>query len=298
MTGEARPPIDTALVRRLVAGQFPNWAGHEVRPVAVGGWNNKAFHLGEDMVVRLPRAAAYADQVDKEQRWLPVLGPLLPLPVPVPLAIGQPAEGYPWRWSVYRWIEGLTAAAAVTGDECELAANLAAFLRALQAIATEGGPPPGRHNFFRGGALSTYDAQTRAAITACGDRIDGRAATDLWDLALSSTWQGAPVWLHGDFAAGNLLLSDGRLSAVIDFGNLAVGDPACDLAIAWTLLTEDGRAAFRAALPLDDGTWARGRGWTLWKALILFGRVVDGHPRDVADAGRVLAHVLADDGRR
>jgi aminoglycoside phosphotransferase (APT) family kinase protein len=207
---------------------------------------------------------------------------------------GAPDDAYPWPWSVYGWLEGETAASASIVDEPGFAAALAGFLAALQRIDATDGPPPGQHNFFRGGPLSTYDAQTREAITVLGDRIDADAVTRLWDAALATAWEGPAVWLHGDVAANNLLMTDGKLSAVIDFGNVAVGDPACDLSIAWTLLGREGRDAFRAGLPLDPGTWARGRGWTLWKALILLSGIVDGHPRDVESASRVLAEVLSD----
>ena len=262
-------PIDAALVRRLVATQFPQWADLPVEPVAFGGWDNRTFHLGDHMTVRLPSAAAYALQVEKEQRWLPRLAPHLPLPIPVPLAMGVPAEDYPWHWSVYRWLDGEIA---TIETHRRSAANSRRrwrdFLVALQRIDATGGPPPGPHNFYRGGPLTVYDGETRQALAALEGRIDTGAAREVWEAALAATWRGQPVWVHGDVASGNLLVRDGVLSAVIDFGSSAVGDPACDLYIAWTFLEGESREAFRAALPLDEATWARGRGWTLWKALI------------------------------
>jgi aminoglycoside phosphotransferase (APT) family kinase protein len=167
---------------------------------------------------------------------------------------------------------------------------------AAQRIDPTGGPPPGRHNFFRGGPLETYDAETRDAIAALGDRVPAEAAA-LWEAALAAPWHGPPVWVHGDVAAGNLLVRDGRLSAVIDFGSCGVGDPACDVTIAWTLLSGPSREAFRAALPLDAATWARGRGWALWKALITLAGTIDGDPVVAATARRVVDEVLADQGR-
>ncbi|MGF1627307.1 MAG: aminoglycoside phosphotransferase family protein [Alphaproteobacteria bacterium] len=288
-----RNRIDAALVRRLVAAQFPHWAGLPVRPVAQGGWDNRTFHLGDRMTVRLPSAAGYVPQVEKEHRWLPRLALLLPLPIPVPLAQGAPGEGYPWPWSVYRWLEGEAAAPGRIADMAGFATELAGFLVALQRIETAGGPPPGPHNFFRGGPLEVYDGETRRAIAALGSRIDAAAATAVWETALAAAWRGAPVWVHGDVAAGNLLVADGRLGAVIDFGSSGVGDPACDLAVAWTLLDEEGRAAFRRALPLDEGTWARGRGWTLWKALITLAERLAAD-RQAVESRRVLEVVLAD----
>jgi aminoglycoside phosphotransferase (APT) family kinase protein len=282
--------IDASLVRRLVSTQFPRWAHLPVTPVADGGWDNRTFHLGEQMTVRLPSAAAYALQVEKEQRWLPRLAPHLPLPIPAPLAMGRPADGYPWHWSVYRWLDGEIATNALIADLRQLAVDLAHFLVALYRIDPAGGPPPGPHNFWRGGSLTVYDGETRQAIEALDGTIDTDAATAIWEAALAGTWRAAPVWVHGDVAAGNLLVRDGRLSAVIDFGSSGVGDPACDLAIAWTLFSGDSRETFQAALPLDDATWARGRGWTLWKALI----TLAAHPGTNALAASTSRRIIDD----
>lgn len=290
---DPKPTIDTNLVRRLIITQFPQWRHLPVSPVASGGWDNRTFHLGDDMTVRLPSAAPYALQVEKEQRWLPRLAPLLPLPIPVPLAMGEPAEGYPWHWSVYRWIEGETAKTAEIADIRQFAVDLADFLIALRRIDSAGEPAPGQHNFFRGGPPSVYDNQTREALKALQGQIDTEAATAVWDAALAATWHGPPIWFHGDVAWGNLLVQNGRLSAVIDFGTSGVGDPSCDLAITWTFFDGESREAFRAAIDVDDATWARGRGWTLWKALI----TVAGHDANQAEAERsrrVIDDVLAD----
>jgi len=286
--------INVSLVRRLLAAQFPQWADLPIKPVEISGIDNRTFHLGAQMTVRLPSAAPYALQVEKEHRWLPKLAPLLPLPIPFPLAKGAPADGYPWQWSVYRWLEGETAAAERIADLRQFATALADFLTALQQINSAGGPPPGRHNFFRGGPLTVYDAETRQAIAALDGRIDTAAASAVWEAALAATWHGSPVWLHGDVAAGNLLVKGGRLSAVIDFGTSGVGDPSCDLAIAWTLFGGESRDAFRAALQLDDATWARGRGWTLWKGLITLAEHIDTHPLEAGRARRTIDEVLTD----
>jgi aminoglycoside phosphotransferase (APT) family kinase protein len=286
--------IDAALVRRLVDRQFPQWAALPIRPVKFGGWDNRTFHLGDAMTVRLPSAATYALQVDKEQRWLPRLAPLLPLPIPSPVAIGKPAEGFPWPWSIYRWIDGDTAALDRVADLNQFAVTLAEFLAALQRIDATGGPPPGPHNFHRGGSPAYYDGETRAAIHTLGDRIDGKAATAVWEAALAAEWRGAPVWFHGDVSHGNLLIRDGKLSAVIDFGTSGVGDPACDLYIAWTFLDRDSREAFRSVLTLDDAAWARGRGWTLWKALIVYAGLAGTNALEAAKSRRVIDEILAD----
>jgi aminoglycoside phosphotransferase (APT) family kinase protein len=286
--------INESLVRRLIAAQFPQWADLPIEPVEFDGWDNTTFRLGEDMSVRLPSAKGYVLQVDKEHRWLPKLAPYLPLPIPVPLAKGKPGEGYPFPWSVYRWIEGEPATIEHIDDLTEFATTLADFLIALYRVDPTSGPPPGPHNFFRGGPLTVYDAETRQALAALDGKIDTDAASAVWDAALEATWHGSPVWFHGDVAWGNLLVKGGRLSAVIDFGTSGVGDPSCDLAIAWTLFGGESRDAFRAALQLDDATWARGRGWTLWKALITLAAHIDTNPLEAGTARHVIDEVLAD----
>ncbi len=289
--------IDASLVRRLVTTQFPQWADLPIKPVEFGGWDNRTFHLGEHMTVRLPSAAAYSLQVEKEHRWLPRLAPLLPLPIPVPLAMGMPAEGYPWHWSVYRWLDGEIATIERIADLHQFATTLARFLVALQRIDAAGGPRPGSHNFFRGGPLTIYDGEIRQAIAALDGKIDTNAATAVWEAALAPPSRGSPVWLHGDVAAGNLLVKNGQLSAVIDFGCSGVGDPACDVTIAWTLLSGESREAFCSALPVDGATWARGRGWALWKGLITLAEYINTNSLKAGEARRVIDEVLADHTR-
>lgn len=291
--------ITPALVSRLVAAQFPEWAHLPVAPVELDGWDNATFRLGEDLSVRLPSAEAYVAQVAKEHRWLPVLAPRLPLPIPEPVALGAPGLGFPRPWSVYRWLPGELATVEGIADLERFAADLAGFLAALYAIEPEGGPEAGPHSFFRGGMLATYDAETRAALASLEGVIDADAAAAVWEAALAAAWEGPPVWVHGDVAASNLLVGDGRLSSVIDFGCSSVGDPACDVVIAWTFFFGESRKAFRAGLPVDEATWARGRGWALWKALITVGK---GANADLAaarfgwrlGARGVLDEVLAD----
>ncbi|WP_233621801.1 aminoglycoside phosphotransferase family protein [Amycolatopsis sp. WAC 04182] len=236
-----RITVDVAQVRRLVGEQFPEWAGLPVRPVAESGWDNWTFRLGEGMVARLPSATEYALAVDKEQRWLPVLAPRLPLPVPAPLAKGKPGAGYPFSWSVHRWLDGEPAGADRVRDPVRFALDLSDFLMALRNVDAADGPRPGKHNWFRGGTLRTFDPLVERALTALDGEVDVGSARDLWKSALDVPWDGVDRWFHGDVAPGNLLLDGGRLAAVIDFGTCGVGDPSCDLAIAWTLLTDDGR---------------------------------------------------------
>ncbi|MES2607464.1 MAG: aminoglycoside phosphotransferase family protein [Pseudomonadota bacterium] len=285
--------INTALVRHLVESQFPQWKDLPVQPVAIGGWDNRTFHLGKHMLVRMPSAEEYSLKVKKEQKWLPILSPLLPLPIPEPLAIGEPAANYPWRWSIYRWIEGETAACGYIADLDNFAISLAQFLIELQSIDTTGGPQEPQ-SFSQIGVLATYDSETRQAIAVLKNKIDAVAAIDIWEKALETTWQNSPVWVHGDVSSGNLLVQDGKLSAVIDFGGLGIGDPACDLAIAWKFFQKKSREIFRETLPLDAGTWARGRGWALWKALIVAAGLVETNAVEAAQAWHTIDEVIKD----
>jgi aminoglycoside phosphotransferase (APT) family kinase protein len=260
------------LVTQLLRAQFPGWAGLPVRAFEPGGWDNRTFRLGEDMSVRLPSGDAYVDQICKEHRWLPLLASGLALAVPEPLALGAPAEIFPRPWSVRRWLPGGPATGERVEDFRKLAGDLAGFLVSLQGIDAEGGPPPGGHNFYRGGPLSVYDAEARDAIATLGTAIDGRNAKRTWDAAVETRWDRPGVWVHGDLTPSNLLAVNGVLRGVIDFGCCGVGDPACDLAIAWTTFAGQSREAFRSEIGLDQGTWARARGWALWKALVTLAR--------------------------
>jgi aminoglycoside phosphotransferase (APT) family kinase protein len=286
--------IDVALVRRLVAAQFPQWAHLEITPAVPQGWDNRTFRLGADMSVRLPSAEGYTLQIEKEHRWLPYLAPQLPLPIPVPLALGIPGEGFPWNWSIYRWLEGETASIERIADMNEFATSLAHFLAALQRINPSDGPLPGHHSAFRGGPLETYDLETRSSIVALADEIDTKAVTEVWEAAINAPWHSPHVWFHGDVAVGNLLVTEGRLSAVIDFGCSGVGDPACDVTIAWTLFSGESRAAFRVALPVDESVWKRGRGWALWKGLITLAEYINTNPFKAEEARRVINEVVAE----
>ncbi|WP_328457677.1 aminoglycoside phosphotransferase family protein [Amycolatopsis sp. NBC_00438] len=289
-----RRTVGADQVRRLVAGQFPRWAGLPVRPVSNGGWDNRTFHLGDEMSARLPSAAEYALAVAKEQRWLPVLAPQVPLPIPVPLAEGRPGAGYPFPWSIHPWLDGTPASADGIADPVRFATGLAGFLAALRKVDTTGAPRPGTHNWFRGATLRTYDEPARRALAKLTGHADVDLAGEIWQVALDARWDGVESWFHGDVAPGNLLLRNGELAAVIDFGTCGAGDPACDVAIAWTLLTPDGRRAFRERLSLDEATWARGRGWALWKTLVTCAQTLDRADREATEAQRVLAEILAE----
>jgi aminoglycoside phosphotransferase (APT) family kinase protein len=288
---------DASLVRRLLAAQFPDWADLPIERVRSGGTDNAIYRLGDDLCVRLPRIERATAQIDKEHQWLPRLAPHLPLAIPLPLAKGMPAEGYPWHWSVCRWLPGENANVERIADLRQAAITLAQFVAAMQRIDTTGGPRPGAHNFGRGVPLAMRDADTRAAIAKLHNLLDTDAVTAAWDEASNApAWDGPPVWIHGDLHAGNLLVDHGRLSAVIDFGGLGVGDPACDFMPAWTLFSHESesRDAFRAALSIDDASWARSRGWALSTSLIALPYYLDTNPVIVAMARHAIDEVLAD----
>jgi aminoglycoside phosphotransferase (APT) family kinase protein len=296
---DGRAGIDAALVSRLLAGQFPQWAGLPVRPVAVDGWDNRTYRLGDDMTVRLPTAPGYVPAVAKENTWLPVLGPRLPVPVPEVLGRGRPGAGYPYPWSVRRWLPGETATAPerVGGPAAlrRFAEDVGCFVLALRGADATGGPAAGEHSWHRGAPPAYYDEETRAALKSLDGLglVDTALAARVWQAALDAPYEGPPVWFHGDIAGGNLLVREGRLAAVLDFGTSGVGDPACDLVIAWTLFSGESRAAFRRTVGGDAGMWARARGWALWKALISVVRFRE-TPAVAAEHIRVAAEVLAD----
>lgn len=290
-----RTSIDAGHVSRLIVAQFPQWAHLPVTPVARGGWDNWTFRLGSDMVVRLPSAAEYALAVPKEQQWLPTLATSLPLPIPVPLAQGRQTADYPHPWSVYQWLEGDPATADRIATPNRFATDLAQFLSSLQRVNADNGPEPGIHNWFRGGTLRTFAATTERALTVLDGSVDSQQVQAIWIDALEAPWDGTRRWFHGDVSEGNLLLDgDGQLSAVIDFGTCGVGDPACDLAVAWTLLTDEGRQAFRDELAVDDASWRRGRGWALWKTIATCSSAYQDpdHSEEFTEAKHVLDEIF------
>jgi len=283
---------DVALVRRLLAGQFPQWAELAIDPVASYGTDHDIYRLGDDLAVRLPRVGWATNQAAKEAEWLPKLAPQLPLAVPVQLAMGHPAEGYPFEWSVYRWLPGESADGTI--DDLDRAAvDLAAFVNALRQIdATGAHPRPARG---RGAPLAELDEQVRRSIAELDDRIDADATILSWEESVDAPrWDGEEVWVHGDLLPGNLLVVDGRLSAVIDFGGLNVGDPACDLQPAWNVFAGDSRTRYRAELEVDDASWLRGRGWALYQAVSALPYYWHTNPGMIRQASHALAQVLAE----
>lgn len=284
--------ITADVVVALLREQLPHWANLPVRPVDFDGNVNSSFRLGEELLVRLPSLDVL--DADKEHRWLPILAKQLPLPIPQPVAMGQPSSRFPRVWSVYRWLDGETADRRPPADRVAFAVDVAAFLEALHRIDATAGPAPGEHSFWRGGPLTHYSRQIRKAIAELGDVINTTGATSVWNAAINAPYTRPPVWVHGDLAAHNLLVRDGRLSAVIDFGALAVGDPACDTVLAWTFLDGECRRAFRQRLPVDHDTWVRGRGWAIWWALYILAWYPEANPPFTLQCQRVLADVIAE----
>jgi len=280
--------VPPELVRRLLEQEFPRWAALPLAPVPSYGTDNVLYRLGDELLVRLPKIAGATPQIDLESELLPRLAPHLPVEIPRVVAIGEPAHGYPWRWAVYRWLEG----APPRDGTRELAHDLASFLAALQRID----PTGARAGRSRGGPLALRDAETRAALAQLDREIDVGAATEAWEAALHAPpWPHASVWLHGDLLEGNLLVRGGRLGAVIDWGAARAGDPAFDYHIAWSLLAPV-REDFRAACGVDDDTWARARGLALSQALIALPYYLETSPPIVARSRLAIEQVLADGG--
>ncbi|MGP3987259.1 aminoglycoside phosphotransferase family protein [Streptomyces sp. 3N207] len=296
-TGQLHPgrhPVDGELVRRLIAGQFPQWAGLAVERFPSGGTVNAMYRLGEDMVVRLPLVQGGAGDVSTEQEWLPRLASRLPTAIPEVLGAGEPAEGYPWPWSVHRWLAGENPEAGALSEPVLLAGDLAEFVAAMRSITLPGAPVA-----HRGGPVASLDAETRAAIEQLRavpqEGVDCDAAAAVWEDALRAPdWDGPPVWLHADLMPGNLLVEGGRLTSVIDFGCMGVGDPACDLFPVWNLLPSGAREIFREALAVDDATWNRGRARTLSQALIALPHYRSTNPAMARNARHVIRAVLGE----
>jgi aminoglycoside phosphotransferase (APT) family kinase protein len=288
--------VGVELVHELLAEQFPEWTDLPLEPVLPLGTDNANFRLGEELLVRLPRRPRTSVTLEKERHWLPRLASRLPLAVPEPVAQGVATDGYPFAWSVYRWLPGETATVASIADPVRLAHDLAQLVAALWRIDPSEGPPPGEHNFFRGEPLAARDEAMRAGTTALAGELDTDAVTAAWEDALAAPeWRLPPVWIHGDLDARNLLVQDGRISAVIDWGSAGVGDPACDVMVAWKLLPPEARRVFRGALAVDDATWTRGRGWALSQAIGALAYYTEQtNAVLVLEARRWLAAVLAD----
>jgi len=290
----AEVDIDASIVRALLREQHPDLADLPVVE-AGGGWDNRLFRLGHELLVRLPRRQASAGLIDIERRWLPELAPRLPLATPTALRYGLPGCGFPWNWTIAPWLPGRNAAQSPPDDLFAAATQLGAFVSAFHRPA----PPDAPGNPFRGIQLSERSAGVQERMRKLRDEVDGDALLAVWEDAVRApAWSGAPLWIHGDLHPCNLLVHDGRLSAVIDFGDLTAGDPATDLSVAWMLFPPAAHAVFRAAsrettAPVDDDTWRRARGWALALGLAYLAPSSDN--ADMAAIGRAtLDAVLRD----
>jgi aminoglycoside phosphotransferase (APT) family kinase protein len=281
---------DVALVRRLLAAQFPEWAELEITPVESYGTDHDIYRLGRQLAARLPRVGWATRQAAKEAEWLPRLAPHLPLALPVQVARGRPGEGYPFEWSIYDWLPGANANGTIDDLVCA-ARDLAGFVRALRRVATTDAPR--RRAGARGAPLAELDEAVRKTIPSLDGRFDRELTLRAWEESLSApAWEGDEVWVHGDLLPGNLLVVDGRLSAVIDWGGLGVGDPACDLQPAWNVFTGESREVYRNELDVDDASWLRGRGWALLQAVIALPYYRETNPGMARQASHALREVL------
>jgi aminoglycoside phosphotransferase (APT) family kinase protein len=282
--------VDEALVRRLLAEQHPGLASLPLTDPVIG-WDNVMYRLGTELAVRLPRRLVSAPLIEREQRWLPELAPVLPLPIPAPLHVGRPGAGYPWSWSVCSWLPGAPAATSPPRDAHAAAAALGAFMGALHL----GAPADAPVNPFRGVPLEARDDAMRARVTQLAAELDADSVLALWSEVLAvPAWTGPRVWLHGDLHPANVLVHDGEISAVIDFGDITSGDPATDLSVAWMMFGPGPRVTLRAAAgDVDDDTWARARGWALALAVAILAGSAD-NPVMQAIARRTLLTALTD----
>lgn len=285
------PTLD--LARKLISQQFPEYASLPIVDVEKQGHDNRTYRLGDHMLIRMPTAADYALKVPKEQELLPQLAKCLSVNIPAPIKMGKPSADYPYPFSIYKWLPGksINLLTLTAQDKEQLAFDFAKFLKELQAIMDVKGPEPGQHNWWRGDHVSVYDKGAREQIAELAEIIDASKALDLWDKACTTRWDKKPVWIHGDFAIGNILMDSGKLSAVIDFGGAAVGDPACDLVIAWTYLFGKAREIFIAEMDMDQDTWLRARAWTLWKATFELCQITDKNSPEAEVQKRIIDEV-------
>lgn len=262
--------ITSLLVKRLIKEQFPQWKDEPIHPVAQQGHDHRTFRLGSKMSVRLPSGREYVSQITNEQTCLFFLAPYFPhIDIPLPIALGKPSKGYPWAWGIYNWIEGESANKVSFEQEAlvPLAKEIAQFIKRLHTIPTLKAPAPGKQNFYRGSHPSIYQDQFVGAMEKLEFEWINKAK-EVWKRSSFSYWHKEPVWVHGDISPANLIVKEKHLSAVIDFGLICAGDPACDLSIAWTFFDKQSREAFIQQVGLDRATWERAAAWTLWKAVI------------------------------
>ena len=286
--------ITADLARKLIAEQFSEYASEPITSVEKQGHDNRTYRLGNDRLIRMPTEESYALKVPKEQALLPKLAPHFTISIPVPIKMGAASEDYPYPFSIYKWLPGTSINLLVLDNDCleKLAFDLVKFLKELQSIDNVDGLAPGQHNWWRGDHVSVYDKGTREQISALSTIINESKALDLWERACKTKWAKPPVWVHGDFAIGNMLVKDGKLSAIIDFGGMALGDPACDLMIAWTFLKNNARHIFIRNMALDEDTWLRAKAWALWKATFELCQIANKNSDEALIQKRIIEEVI------
>lgn len=290
---EGELTIGDRLVKTLVADQFPQWSDLPLRRVRSTGTVHAIYRVGDELAVRLPLLEQWAPDLDREVEWVTRFGAELPIEVPVPVAVGQPGSGYPVPWMIVKWIEGENATFRTLIDLGDAARRLGEVVRVLRGIDTDGVD----FAHYKGSPLATRDAATRLAVDQVADEFDSGELVRAWEDALqASDWAGPPAWFHSDLHSGNLLARDGRLVAVIDWGDCAVGDPAIDAIAGWWLFDAESREVFREAAGFDDETWSRGRGWALSVALVALPYYVQSNPGFADMSRRAIREVLADRG--
>ena len=292
MTTEHTPTLD--LARKLISQQFPAYASLPIVDVEKQGHDNRTYRIGEHILIRMPTAKEYALKVPQEQELLSQLAKPLSVSIPAPIKMGKPSADYPYPFSIYKWLPGksINLLTLTAQDKEQLAFDLAKFLKELQAMKDVEGPEPGQHNWWRGDHVSVYNKGAREQIAELAEIIDASKTLALWDQACATRWNKAPIWIHGDFAIGNILMDSGKLSAVIDFGGAAVGDPACDLVIAWTYLSGKARETFISEMDMDFDTWLRARAWALWKATFELCQIVDKNSAEALFQKQIIDEVV------
>lgn len=286
--------ITSDLISILIKEQFPEYSNLPIKPVDNQGHDNRTFRLGEEMLARMPSYKKYAAKVEIEQKWLPKLAPNISLKIPNPLHIGKASTDYPFNWSIYKWIDGksLNQVSRHNLDLEEIAQTLANFIKEIHKIDTTNAPEAGEHNFYRGCDLGIYQSQAIDNILTLKDIIDDKRAISIMQTATKSKWSKNPIWIHGDLAIGNILIKDNKINAIIDFGGMAIGDPACDLVLYWNFFEGKSQEIFKSELNLDQNTWNRARGWALWKACFEITSLQDNKSEQYLGWLKILKNIL------